>query len=123
MACEDSLPGVPSAGAEGNESSVKSRKLSRTRRRATIFGAAAASVVAGAALLPNWSAGAAVVDDPTVDAQTKATFQRLADAVFTDRTDALVAGEQGDREKPLTNTFSGDVRLSSGQVRSEDEGR
>ncbi|MFF4831512.1 amidase domain-containing protein [Streptomyces sp. NPDC001315] len=94
--------------------------MSRTRRRATIFGAAAASVVAGVALLPNWSAGAAVVDDPTVDAKTKATFQRLADAVFTDRTDALVDGEQGDRAKPLTNGFSGDVRLSSAQARTED---
>ncbi|WP_416984569.1 amidase domain-containing protein [Streptomyces sp. T028] len=99
---------------------MKSRKLSRSRRRLTIAGAAAASVVAGAALLPNWSAGAAVVDDPTVDAQTKATFQRLADAVFTDRTDALVTGRQGDREKPLTNGFSGDVKLSAGTARTED---
>jgi hypothetical protein len=94
--------------------------LSRKRRRATILTAAAASVVAGAALLPSWSAGAAVVDDPTVDAQTKATFQRLADAVFTDRTDALVDGKQGNREKPLTTGFSGDVRVSSGVARSED---
>jgi hypothetical protein len=94
--------------------------LSRTRRRAAILGAAATSVVAGVALLPNWSAGAAVVDDPTVDAKTKATFQRLADAVFTDRTDALVSGKQGDREKPLTDGFSGDVRLSSGTARTED---
>jgi hypothetical protein len=96
--------------------------LSRTRRRATILGAAAASVVAGAALLPNWSAGASVVDDPTVDAQTKATFQRLADAVFTDRTDALVTGGQGNREKPLTGAFSGDVRVSSGLADREDTG-
>ncbi|MFJ1971034.1 amidase domain-containing protein [Streptomyces sp. NPDC087903] len=94
--------------------------MSRTRRRATILGAAAASVVAGVALLPNWSAGAAVVDDPTVDAQTKATFQRLADAVFTDRTDALVEGKQGGRGKPLTDGFSGDVKLSSGTARTED---
>jgi len=72
------------------------------------------------ALLPNWSAGAAVVDDPTVDAATKATFQRLADAVFTDRTDALVDGKQGDRAKPLTNGFSGGVRVSSGTARTED---
>ncbi|MEU9671361.1 hypothetical protein AB0E25_38615 [Streptomyces bobili] len=36
---------------------MKSRKLSRTRRRAAILGAAATSVVAGVALLPNWSAG------------------------------------------------------------------
>ena len=98
---------------------MKSRKLSRTGRRATILGAAAASVVAGVALLPNWSAGAAVVDDPTVDAQTKATFQRLADAVFTDRTDALVEGKQGDRNKPLSNGFSGGVRVSSGTARTE----
>ena len=69
---------------------MKSRKLSRKRSRATIISAAAASVVAGVALLPNWSAGAAVTDDPTVDTATKATFQRLADAVFTDRTQALV---------------------------------
>ncbi|SER89610.1 Putative amidase domain-containing protein [Streptomyces sp. yr375] len=99
---------------------MKSRKLSGTRRRVTILGAAATSVAAGVALLPNWSAGAAVVDDPTVDARTKATFQRLADAVFTDRTDALVTGAQGDRAKPLTNGFSGDVRLSSGTARTED---
>ncbi|MEV5435811.1 amidase domain-containing protein [Streptomyces sp. NPDC052682] len=99
---------------------MKSRKLSRTRRRATILGAAAASVVAGAALLPNWNAGAAVVDDPTVDARTKATFQRLADAVFTDRTDALVEGGRTGREKPLTDRFSGDVRLSGGVARKED---
>ncbi|MFJ9741293.1 amidase domain-containing protein [Streptomyces sp. NPDC101166] len=99
---------------------MKSRKLSRTRRRAAILGAAATSVVAGVALLPNWSAGAAVVDDPTVDAKTKATFQRLADAVFTDRTEALVDGKQGDRKKPLTDGFSGKVKLSSGLARTED---
>ncbi|MEU9267649.1 amidase domain-containing protein [Streptomyces sp. NPDC048251] len=99
---------------------MKSRKLSATRRRVAILGAAATSVVAGVALLPNWSAGAAVVDDPKVDARTKATFQRLADAVFTDRTDALVAGKQGDRTKPLTDGFSGDVKLSSGTARTED---
>ncbi|WP_406009196.1 amidase domain-containing protein [Streptomyces sp. NBC_00637] len=99
---------------------MKSRKLSATRRRVAILGAAATSVVAGVALLPNWSAGAAVVDDPKVDARTKATFQRLADAVFTDRTDALVAGGQGDRTKPLTDGFSGDVKLSSGTARTED---
>ncbi|MEV1063232.1 amidase domain-containing protein [Streptomyces sp. NPDC050263] len=99
---------------------MKSRKLSGTRRRVSILGAVATSVVAGVALLPNWSAGAAVTDDPTVDAGTKATFQRLADAVFTDRTDALVTGKQGDREKPLTNGFSGDVKLSSTTARTED---
>ncbi|MHC3451705.1 amidase domain-containing protein [Streptomyces prasinus] len=99
---------------------MKSRRISRTRRRATIFGAATASVIAGVAMLPNWSAGAAVTDDPTVDAKTKATFQRLADAVFTDRTEALVGGGRKDRNKPRTDGFSGDVRLSSGTARSQD---
>ncbi|MER5879483.1 amidase domain-containing protein [Streptomyces sp. NPDC001910] len=96
---------------------MKSRKLSRKRQRATIVTAAAASVVAGAALLPNWSAGAAsVAADPKVDASTKATFQKLADAVFTDRTDALVDNGTSKRK---TSRFSGDVRLSSTQSRTE----
>ncbi|GGZ21927.1 amidase domain-containing protein [Streptomyces poonensis] len=99
---------------------MKSRKINRTRRRVTIAGAAAASVVAGVALVPNWSAGAAVVDDPTVDAKTKATFQRLADAVFTDRTNALVDSRQGDRKKQRTHGFSGHVRMSSGTTSRED---
>ncbi|MFE0509068.1 amidase domain-containing protein [Streptomyces sp. NPDC058964] len=77
---------------------------------------AAASVVAGVALVPNWSAGAAVVDDPTVDAATKATFQKLADAVFTDRTEALV---DGGSTKRTTSGFSGDVKLSDTQTHAE----
>ncbi|MFF9811866.1 amidase domain-containing protein [Streptomyces sp. NPDC014006] len=81
--------------------------------------AAAASVVAGVALLPNWSAGAAVTDDPTVDAATKATFQRLADAVFTDRTQALVDGK-GSTGTRHTTRFSGSVRMSGGQTRQQD---
>ncbi|MGV9252696.1 amidase domain-containing protein [Streptomyces sp. NPDC003697] len=97
---------------------MKSRKLSRKGRRASIVTAAAASVVAGAVLVPNWSAGAAVTDDPTVDPATKATFQRLADAVFTDRTDALLDG--GAKEnKRQTSRFSGDVRLSSKLSKNE----
>lgn len=102
---------------------MRSRKLSGTRRRVTIVGAAATSVVAGVALLPNWSAGAAVSDDPTVDARTRATFQRLADAVFTDRTNALVDGGQAGADKPLTDGFTGDVALSSGAARTEDATR
>ncbi len=102
---------------------MKSRKLSRKRRRATIVGASAAAVVAGVALVPNWSAGAAVTDDPTVDAATKATFQKLADAVFTDRTQALVDdsrdGRHGKHSK-LTSHFSGKVRLSGMQAHAED---
>ncbi|MFG2476236.1 amidase domain-containing protein [Streptomyces fagopyri] len=98
---------------------MKTRKLSRKRRRATIVTAAAASVVAGAALLPNWSAGAASVADPAVDASTKATFQRLADAVFTDRTDALVDNGKSKQGKSKASRFSGDVRLSSTQSRDE----
>ncbi|MEU5310658.1 amidase domain-containing protein [Streptomyces sp. NPDC021562] len=97
---------------------MKSRKLSRRRSRAAIVTAAAASVVAGVALVPNWSAGAAVVDDPTVNAATKATFQKLADAVFTDRTQALVHGAA---QQQTTSRFSGDVRLSSTQTRDENK--
>ncbi len=66
--------------------------------------------------MPNWSAGAAVVDDPTVDAATKATFQRLADAVFTDRTEALVDGAGSKR---AVSGFSGHVKLSASQSRAE----
>ncbi|MFB9465440.1 amidase domain-containing protein [Streptomyces cinereospinus] len=98
---------------------MKSRKLSRTRRRATVLTAAAASVVAGAALLPNWSAGASSSAEPEVDATTKATFQRLADAVFTDRTNALV-DRPGKGKKPLIDGFSGEVAVSSGTARTED---
>ncbi len=105
---------------------MKSRKLSRKRRRATIVTAAAASVVAGVALVPNWSAGAAVTDDPTVDAATKATFQKLADAVFTDRTQALVDGDTGGEHgkkghhERLSSRFSGKVRMSGTQSHHED---
>ncbi|CAK7285012.1 amidase domain-containing protein [Streptomyces misionensis] len=97
---------------------MKSRKLSRKRRRATVVGASAAAVVAGVALIPNWSAGAAVTDDPTVDASTKATFQKLADAVFTDRTQALVDGSTS-AHTHHTAGFSGSVRLSGGQTREQ----
>ncbi|MFD5079923.1 amidase domain-containing protein [Streptomyces sp. NPDC058371] len=84
--------------------------------------AAASSVVAGAAMLPNWSAGASSVDagDTAVDPATKATFQRLADAVFTDRTDALVDRKQNPGRTPLTSRFSGDVQLSSSLEDKED---
>ncbi|MEU3828817.1 amidase domain-containing protein [Streptomyces sp. SID486] len=75
-------------------------------------------MVAGVALVPNWSAGAAVTDDPTVDAATKATFQRLADAVFTDRTQTLVKGA-GQAETRHTSGFSGAVRLSGGQTQEQ----
>ncbi|MBY8869521.1 amidase domain-containing protein [Streptomyces sennicomposti] len=81
-------------------------------------------MVAGVALVPNWSAGAAVTDDPTVDAATKATFQKLADAVFTDRTQALVddkSGKQGKKgQQKLSSRFSGKVRVSGTQSRYED---
>ncbi|WP_215911150.1 amidase domain-containing protein [Streptomyces coffeae] len=93
--------------------------MSRTRGRATIITAAAASAVAGAALLPNWNAGASTTTEPEVDAKTKATFQRLADAVFTDRTNALV-DKPGKKKGPLTDGFSGKVALSSESARTED---
>ncbi|MEU6216427.1 amidase domain-containing protein [Streptomyces sp. NPDC047022] len=77
-------------------------------------------MVAGVALVPNWSAGAAVTNDPTVDAATKATFQRLATAVFTDRTQALVdGGKGGDNGQQRTRGFSGKVKLSGTQSRDE----
>ncbi|GAA3852803.1 hypothetical protein GCM10023084_03780 [Streptomyces lacrimifluminis] len=95
--------------------------MGRTRSRAAIAVAATASVATGAALLPVTSASAATARSaaPIVDQQTRASFQRLADAVLTDRTDALVDGAQGDRKKPLTNGFSGDVGLSAALARSE----
>nr|WP_203689268.1 amidase domain-containing protein [Streptomyces sp. SID12488] len=72
-------------------------------------------------MLPVASASAATARStaPIVDQQTRATFQRLADAVLTDRTDALVDGAQGDRKKPLTKGFSGAVKLSAALARSE----
>ncbi|MEU1409434.1 amidase domain-containing protein, partial [Streptomyces sp. NPDC005728] len=101
---------------------MKSRNLSRKRSRATIVTAAAASVAVGTALLPGWTAGAAVTNYPTVDPTTKATFQRLADAVFTDRTQALVddpkSGEK-ERHQQRTSVFSGNVRLSASQSLAE----
>ncbi|MFD8911649.1 amidase domain-containing protein [Streptomyces sp. NPDC059575] len=76
-------------------------------------------MVAGVALVPNWSAGAAVTNDPTVDAGTKATFQKLADAVFTDRTQALVGGATQSTPQQRTHRFTGEVRLSGTQTRQE----
>ncbi|MFC8176798.1 amidase domain-containing protein [Streptomyces sp. NPDC057242] len=99
---------------------MKSRKLKHTRRRATILTAAAASAVAGAALLPNWNAGASTAAEPQVDAKTKAAFQSLADAVFTDRTNALVDQPRHGGKKALTKGFSGKVELSSDIGRTED---
>ncbi|WP_331723684.1 MULTISPECIES: amidase domain-containing protein [unclassified Streptomyces] len=96
-----------------------STKSSRTHRRAAIRTAAAASVVAGAVLLPSWSASAATPAGQQMDAKTKATFQRLAGAVFTDRTHALV-DRPGKETKPLTDGFVGKVALSSELARAED---
>lgn len=98
---------------------MKSRRVSRKGRRTGIVAVSAAAVVAGVALVPNWSAGAAVVDDPTVNAATKATFQKLADAVFTDRTEALVTGADAKRDTPRAAGFRGDVKLSDTQTRTE----
>ncbi|WP_129766650.1 amidase domain-containing protein [Streptomyces sp. L-9-10] len=76
-------------------------------------------MAAGVALGPGWSASAAVVDDPSVDSATRATFQRLADAVFADRTRALVDdAPSGLRQR--TSGFTGTVRLSETQSREED---
>ncbi|WP_030205337.1 amidase domain-containing protein [Streptomyces bikiniensis] len=103
---------------------MKSRKLKHTRRRASILTAAAASAVAGAALLPNWNAGASTAAEPQVDAKTRAAFQSLADAVFTDRTNALVdQPRHGGGRKALAKGFSGEVELSSDIGRTEDTAR
>ncbi|CAM5487768.1 Putative amidase domain-containing protein OS=Streptomyces cyaneofuscatus OX=66883 GN=G3I52_03510 PE=4 SV=1 [Streptomyces cyaneofuscatus] len=109
-------------GKEGR-TPVKSRKLKHTRRRATILTAAATSAVAGVALLPNWNAGASTAAEPQVDAKTKAAFQSLADAVFTDRTNALVDQPRHGGKKALAGRFSGKVELSSGIGRTEDAAR
>ncbi|MFE1772757.1 amidase domain-containing protein [Streptomyces sp. NPDC059008] len=82
---------------------------------------AAASVTAGV-LLPGWSASAKATDAPTVDSATKAAFQRLADAVFTDRTQSLVGDARSGRQKShpqRTSGFTGRVRLSETQSREE----
>ncbi|WP_257980529.1 amidase domain-containing protein [Streptomyces sp. CB02959] len=82
---------------------------------------AAASVVAGVGL-PNWSASAAVADDPAVDPATKAAFQHLADAVFADRTQSLVDGARSGHQESSprrTSRFTGKVRLSATQSREE----
>lgn len=97
---------------------MKSRQSSRTRRRAAIRTVAAASVLAGAGVLPHWSASAAATAGPQVDATTKDTFQRLADAVLTDRTNALL-DTPGRRRKPLADGFTGKVALSAGAARTE----
>ncbi|WP_438484791.1 amidase domain-containing protein [Streptomyces sp. S186] len=82
---------------------------------------ATASVVTGI-LLPNGSASAAGPAGPTVDSATKAAFQRLADAVFTDRTQSLVSDVRSGRQKShpqRTSGFTGKVRLSETQSREE----
>ncbi|MFF2809118.1 amidase domain-containing protein [Streptomyces sp. NPDC058000] len=82
---------------------------------------AAASVAIGV-VLPNGSAGAAVADDLPLDSATKATFQRLADAVFADRTQSLVDGARSGHQEShpqRTSGFTGKVRLSAPQAREE----
>ncbi|MGV4928197.1 amidase domain-containing protein (plasmid) [Streptomyces sp. BHT-5-2] len=82
---------------------------------------AAASVATGI-LLPSGSASAAATPDPTLDSATKAAFQRLADAVFTDRTQSLVSDAGNGRHKShpqRTSGFTGKVRLSEKQSREE----
>ncbi|GAA2686223.1 hypothetical protein GCM10009864_69760 [Streptomyces lunalinharesii] len=82
---------------------------------------AAASLTAGV-VLPSGTAGAAVADGPTVDQATRATFQRLADAVFADRTQSLVdgAGSGPQQSHPRrASGFTGTVRLSAAQAREE----
>ncbi|MEK2474190.1 MULTISPECIES: amidase domain-containing protein [Streptomyces] len=96
-------------------------RTGRKWSRATIVTVATASVATGI-LLPNQSASAAAPAGPTVDSATKVAFQRLADAVFTDRTQSLVSDARGGRQKPhpqRTSGFTGKVRLSETQSREE----
>ncbi|MGG2460955.1 amidase domain-containing protein [Streptomyces sp. RGM 3693] len=78
--------------------------------------------MAAGVALPNWSASAAVADDPPLNSATKAAFQRLADAVFADRTQSLVDGARSGHQESQprrTSGFTGKVRLSQAQAREE----
>ncbi|QGV77235.1 amidase domain-containing protein [Streptomyces ficellus] len=69
---------------------MQTRGLGRRGSRASIVVATAVAVAAGVGLLPGQTAAATEHDTPRVDATTRAGFQRLATAVLTDRTQALV---------------------------------
>ncbi|MBK3647974.1 hypothetical protein JHN46_46225, partial [Streptomyces sp. MBT33] len=66
---------------------MRPRKLGARARRTTVTATALATV-----LLPVTAAHAAQTPAPAVTAATTGAFGRLADAVLTDRTDALVQG-------------------------------
>ncbi|MGK5629343.1 amidase domain-containing protein [Streptomyces sp. URMC 123] len=74
------------------------------------------------ALAPSFSAGAA--EGRTVDDATAESFGRLAGAVLTERTAALVDNKQSDKQSDQQRTAQAGknkkVRLSSGLARNED---
>jgi hypothetical protein len=84
-------------------------------RRCSTLAAVALSTV----LLPisaAHAAGDSAADTPKVDRATTETFGRIADAVLSDRTNALLDGAQVARTKAH---FAGGVRLSSALSRTE----
>ncbi|MFF1448301.1 amidase domain-containing protein [Streptomyces sp. NPDC058274] len=93
---------------------MRSKKLSRSC-------SALAAVALSSVLLPISAAHAAgaptSTPPPTVDRVTLDAFGRVADAVLSERTDALVDREQGAGTAPH---FAGGVRLSSALARTED---
>ncbi|MFJ8647078.1 amidase domain-containing protein [Streptomyces sp. NPDC093546] len=80
------------------------------------------AVAASAVLLPTAFAGTdsetEAAAKPTVDSATTASFGRLADAVLTQRTAALLDSGKARRSTPTTDKRAG---LSAGWVRSEKE--
>lgn len=75
-----------------------------------------AATTLSAALLPLTVAHATEAPAPALTAATTEAFGRLADAVLTDRTAALV---EGARSAPTAPKTSGGVRLAAAQAESE----
>ncbi|MEN8652044.1 amidase domain-containing protein [Streptomyces sp. 21So2-11] len=97
--------------------------MKRSTFRATVGGVLA--VAAAAVVLPttagaSWYEPAAPTATGTVDRATTESFGRLADAVLTDRTSALLDNRQTLRSTPPAERH---VHLSSGLFRSEDGAR
>ncbi|MGR8007303.1 amidase domain-containing protein [Streptomyces hypolithicus] len=93
--------------------------MKKSTFRATVGGVlavAAAAVVLPATAGASWYESAAPTASGTVDRATTDSFGRLADAVLTERTAALLDGRQTRRSTPSNDRK---VRLSSGLSRSE----
>ncbi|MFI8227861.1 amidase domain-containing protein [Streptomyces sp. NPDC085900] len=94
---------------------MRPHELGARARRTTVTATALATV-----LLPVTAAHAAQTPAPAVTAATTDAFGRLADAVLTDRTDALVQGTRPASRTALTSaeTTTG-LRLAAAQAKSE----